>query len=101
MEQGPVEELIIQQCAKNRQPLPAKFANVPELWPGLDVFYQAFFDLITCRSQGWGEGPIPWTAINEYAMANGYEGEHRDDLFYHVRSLDKTFLEWRRKKEKK
>ena len=40
------------------------------------------FDLLgSCRaSSGYGEGQIPWTAIDRYAERNGYLS---DDLLYH------------------
>jgi hypothetical protein len=82
-------------------PLPEKIANAPELAPGLDLFYVAFLELATCRTSGWGEGPIPWTAIDRYAEANAFEGEQREDLFHHVRAMDQGYLAWARARESK
>jgi hypothetical protein len=41
---------------------------------------------------GMGEGPIPWTAINEYTQVYNFAGEQREDLFYIVRHMDLTYL---------
>ncbi len=76
-----------------RRPLPKALADAPELLPGLDLYYYAFVDLSTCRSMGFGPGPIPWTAISEYARARGLEREQTDDLFYHIPLLDAAYLE--------
>lgn len=51
------------------------------------------------REVGWSEGPIPWSAIERYAEANDIEGDQREDLHFHVRALDRAYLEWRRKKK--
>jgi hypothetical protein len=55
----------------------------------------AYLELTTCRTLGYGEGPIPWTAINTYCKVNRITGDQRDDLFYHVRNLDSEYLKWR------
>lgn len=88
-------DLVARQCAREKAPLPEKFANAPELLPGLDLYYSAFFDLSTCRPLGFAEGPIPWLAIDRYCEANDIEGEQREDLHFHVRALDRAYLQWR------
>lgn len=57
-------------------------------------------DLTTCRSIGQVEGPISWLAIREWAADHALEGEQRDDLFYHIYTLDATYLEHVSKKMK-
>ena len=37
-------------------------------------------------------GPIPWTAINEYAIRFGYGGELYYRLLSYVEALDSAFL---------
>lgn len=49
----------------------------------------------------YGEGPIPWTAIDRYCEVYRIAGEQREDLFYHVQSLDRAYLEWSRERMKK
>lgn len=97
-----MEEVIMRECARSRSPLPEAIANAPELSPGLGLYFAAFFDLTTCRSQGaYSQGPIPWTAIDRYAEANEFAGEQRQDLFHHVRAMDEAYLAWARERAKK
>lgn len=102
MEQGPTEKFIIQQCVQQRLPLPEKIANAPELLLGLDFYYLAFMDLTSCRGTGYmTEGPISWLSIKQWADEHQVEGEQREDLFYHVQSLDAVYLDFKAKKLKK
>ena len=64
------------------------------------MYYEAFTELSTCRSQGFGTGPIPWTAIDRYGDRHGFTGEGFDYLVCMVRALDDTFLAYSRKREK-
>lgn len=101
MEQGPTEKLIIEQCARQRMPLPDRIANSPEVLFGLAVYYIAFMDLTTCRGTGYGtEGPISWLAINQYADAKEFEEEQREDLFYFMGKLDVVYLDYKTRKLK-
>lgn len=56
------------------------------------MYLAAFFELDGERSHAMGLTPIPWTAINAYAIAHGICGEQREDLFYFVRKLDNANL---------
>ncbi len=68
---------------------------------GSELFYTAFMDLTSSRSLGYmSAGPIPWHAIHLYCEANGITGEQREDVFYHVEHLDKSYLDWLAKKQK-
>jgi hypothetical protein len=98
LEQGPVEMRIIEQCVRDKMPIPAKMQNAPALLLGLDLFYVAFLDLYSCRSVGFGEGPIPWTAISEYCDRSEVHGEQREDMFYFVRALDNEYLKFKNAK---
>ena len=51
----------------------------------------AFYELTTCRG-GMG-GPIPWTAIVQYAQWAGWTGELFDDAVFYIRALDSVVLE--------
>ena len=67
----------------------------PEIGHGLQFYRQAFHDLHTARPQGMGGGgPIPWTAINEWALRHGVDGDDFDDLVMMVRAQDGTWLEY-------
>ena len=94
LEQGKTEKAIIEQCIRERMPLPDTIANAPELGPGLDFFYTAFLDLTSERKMGFSAGPVGWLSIHEYAKAYEVTGEQREDLFYHVQKLDEAYLKW-------
>lgn len=81
---------------RRRQSLPDVVANAPQLLYGLEVYYEAFTELSTCRSIGMAMGPIPWSAINEYAARHGYVDQGFDYLVLMVRALDDTFLAYDR-----
>lgn len=74
-------------------PLPPKIANAPELQVGLELFYVAFLELNPSRQMGYGEGPIRWESIHFYCEANGIVGHQREDMFYHIRQMDNTYLD--------
>jgi len=46
----------------------------PELDPGDAIFWNAYEDLATCRTPVFsGLGQIPWTAIHQYALEEGFD----------------------------
>lgn len=99
LEQGQAEQKIIEQCMRERLPLPKRIRNAPALRMGLELFYSAFLDLHSCRSAGWGAGPIPWSAIADWAGVNQLDEEQTEDLFYHVRALDDAFLAYNEQRQ--
>jgi hypothetical protein len=101
LEQGEVEQRIIKSCMAQRRQLPDRIQNAPELMMGLELYWDAFWDLSTCRVSGFGAGPIPWLAMREYALTFGFDEEQMDDLFYFVRVMDNEYLNHYAKKEKK
>lgn len=58
----------------------------------------AFWSLDSCRQQPGPEGglpgPIPWTAIVQYADRQGVEEEVTAALEKVMRSLDSAYLRW-------
>nr|DAO81138.1 MAG TPA: hypothetical protein [Caudoviricetes sp.] len=100
MEQGATEQAILRQCAQLKLPIPDAIANAPILTEGLELYFMAFLDLTTCRSYGMSEGPIPWTAIKDWATYNGLSVTQTEDLFYMVREMDNAYLDYRAKKQK-
>lgn len=70
------------------QPLPDRIANAPELYSGLELYLQAFFDLDTERSHSMGVTMIPVSAIKEYAIAYEFDNEQSEDLMYLIRKMD-------------
>jgi len=48
-----------------------------------------------------GIGPIPWTAVMQYAERVGFD-RFNTDLFAHViRSMDAVYLKWAEKERKR
>jgi hypothetical protein len=58
----------------------------------------AFWELGTCRPGGMGMAPIPWTAIKEYADAEGVLDRHRFEAL--IRRMDREIMDaYRRRYE--
>lgn len=94
MTQGSVEQEIIKQATRNRQPLPEAIRNAPELYYGLDLYFRAFIDLNTCRHLGTERGPIPWTALLTYADHINVTGEDKEVFLYLLQKMDDGYLTW-------
>lgn len=86
---------------RERMPLPKKIQNAPQLRLGLDLYYNAFWDLTSCRAVGWGLGPIPWVSIKDYGETFEFDEDQTESLFYFVRMMDNAFLDHHRTKETK
>lgn len=72
--------------------LPSWIEDEPEYFPG-DVFYlKAFWELSTERQIGFAPGPIPGSAIQEYARQKGLESYMMDMFTAVIRGLDTTYL---------
>lgn len=66
---------------------------------GLELFYNAFMDLTSCRGTGYGtEGPIPWTAVRQWARERELDEEQAEDLEYHIPQMDEVYLKHKAKK---
>lgn len=94
-----MEQTIIRQCMRGRLPLPERIANAPRLQIGLELYYDAFWELGSCRAFGWSMGPIPWVAINDYAETFDFDGEQREALFHYVRVMDQAYLNFHAPKD--
>lgn len=81
-------------------PLPARIANAPTLHLGLELFYNAFWDLTSCRDTGWGVGQIPWLAMRAYAVAWQFNGEQEEELYQYIRAMDNVYIDYYDKKNK-
>ncbi len=88
------------QCIRGKIPYPDAIKNAPELDFTLALYYGAFFDLTTCRTVGMGEGPIPWTSINDYCSRLDLSVDQSDDMFYYIRIMDGVYLDHKAKKDK-
>jgi hypothetical protein len=92
-----LEKKIIELSARTNQPIPDKILNAPELTLGLELFYNAFLELTSCRSNGMGIGPISWLAMMEFCDRFEIYNDQREDFVYYVRQLDEVYLSWNNK----
>jgi len=97
---GQVEQRMIRECYARRKPLPERIQNAPDLFVGLELYFDAFVELNTCRSTGWGPGPIPSWCIDEFCVRNGICGEEAEDFHYLLRQMDGAFLKHMASKSK-
>lgn len=81
-------------------PLPKRIQNAPELYFGLELYYQAFWDLCSCRNSAFGIGEIPWTSIQNYGISLGFSEDQLYNLHYFIPVMDKVFIEFHSKKAK-
>lgn len=81
-------------------PLPERIHNAPELQMGLDLYYEGFLDLTSCRQMGMAIGPIPLLAILEYCVIKDITGQQQADFVWLIQRLDAKYLEWSNKKVK-
>lgn len=96
MQQGPTEKTIIEQCIRQRRPLPDAIANAPELFFGLELYYIAFFELRRGVEQNL---LIQWLSIAQYAQMNQFSEEQKEDLFFFVDKMDEAFIKFHRPKD--
>jgi hypothetical protein len=82
-------------------PVPRKIASAPELWMGLEIFLNGFFDLSSTRQVGMGAGPIAWIHIEEYCRALELNAEQTEAMHHHVRQMDNAWLDFTDKRQKK
>ena len=95
-----MEASIVKQSMNDNKPLPEHILKKPQLFPGLDLFLDAFYDLNADRQMGMSVGKIPFTAIRAYADEYQFEGLQREDLFYFVKAIDDAVVKSISKKDK-
>ena len=86
---------------RDGSPLPKRIANAPTISMGLELYWNAFMELNSCRNSGWSSGPIPWTAILDYSKAYEFDEIQTMDLFFYTRSMDNAMLEHEAKQNEK
>jgi len=97
---GKVEQRMIRECYRRKKALPDRIQNAPDLFLGLELHFQAFIELNTCRNTGWSAGPIPSWAIYEFADREDLNEDESEDLHYHMRTMDGEFLKYSARKNK-
>lgn len=81
--------------------IPQSIQDAPELLTGLQLYVDAWLDLTTCRNPG---GPIPWTAICDWAAVHELDPEQWELLHAYMPAMDKAyfeFIEWKREVDKR
>jgi hypothetical protein len=69
--------------------------------PHLAFEWEAFGELSTDRSIGFGRGPIPWSAIDRYAGRHGIDDPDEHARFVRlIRAMDEAFLGWHAERDK-
>lgn len=101
MQQGNIESKIVELARQTNQPLPDKIANKPILLTGLHIYYRAFWECSSDRTVGMAEGPLPWTAINQWAIRYDFTGDEFDRLVLLLKAMDSAYIAERAKQHKK
>lgn len=92
IEQGPTEELLIDQATKGRAPIPEVIVNKPELLPGLGFYYYAFNALSSCRDMAFGVGRIPWNAVNDLSLRYGMSLSELERFWDLICRVDSVYI---------
>lgn len=99
---GVSEKTIIDQAKAQRLPIPPRILDAPFLHMGLEWVYQAFGKLTTCRQLGMGSpGPIPWTAMNDFCIANGVTEDDQEEFEYLIEKMDDAYIKHALDKQEK
>lgn len=101
LEQGPVEQRIIEQCYRSGLPLPQRIQNAPQLLPGLEFFLSAWVELSPDRPVAMSEGFIPMASMVAFSKLYELSQEETKELIFFVRELDKVYIEKRQKDQKR
>ena len=94
LEQGRDEDALVNLALKNGMPIPEYINNAPQLWPGLGIYYKAFWDLMSSRMVAFGPGPIPWDAVDRYAERRQFDDDQRVALEHHIQLMDVVYLKY-------
>lgn len=83
-----------------REPLSPKILNKPELFLGLALYLNAWYDLDTERDR------TKYQRINrsmcfQYAIDYDLSEEQKEDLWFYINAMDQEFLSWWIKRQPK
>ena len=92
MELKPVQQSVTNTSLRIRGKAPDKFIGGPELRFSLSLYYDAFFDLDSERSHGFGYKRIPWHCIVEYATFYEFDEDQTDRLITHIQAMDIAYI---------
>lgn len=91
---APTQKKIMDECIRRGQPPPDSIQNAPELMPGLNLYYNAFFALHGCRQLGAAMGPIDWVTVDRYCQRYGIEGEQYEDMHFYIGQMDAAYMKY-------
>jgi hypothetical protein len=99
----PHAKTIIGAATARGNPIPGVYANPPTIRAGLELQFEAFSQLSTCRAIGMeSEGQIPWTAIMQYADYLELDDlDDRAQFCRMIRALDHEYLNIREEQRAK
>lgn len=98
LQQGKTEKTVLDMARRMGEAIPESIKNAPTLLPGLEFYMNAFWTLSTDRNLGMAEGPIPWTAIDRYAIRHDIWGWDFERFEFLIKAMDVTYIEFRSKK---
>jgi hypothetical protein len=81
----------VRAAIEKGRPLPDWYLNKPFTDFQGNWYLNAFYELSTNRSLGMSIGPIPWTAITEYATYHGLSRLTTDIFHIIIRALDNAY----------
>lgn len=96
LEQGPHAEKVIRGCIARRKPIPELFDNAPELVFGLELYYEAFYELQAERVNG----VIPRSSIVAYCKDEGLDREQFEDMATHFQTMQTVLSKFEHKRAK-
>lgn len=94
---GKIEKNIVRQSLRFDRSIPDKIVNSPKLNQGLQLYLEAFFELITERSVGMEVGYIPRSVIIEYARFYEFDDEQTYCLLYIIQYMDREYVNFQKK----
>lgn len=97
---GPSEKQLAQQAYRSGEPIPDRIQNAPQLFSGLGLYYDAFFDLDTTRNHQMQFSRISWLSIREYGEAHDFNAQQLAFLLYCIPRMDQALREFLDKKLK-
>jgi len=100
LKQGPTEKQILDQARRSKTPIPQAILDKPELSVGLELYYMAFWDLMSDRSAGMnGAGMIHYVSMSKWMDDYGFTDRDERHRFKRVlHRLDINYLEYERGK---
>ena len=74
--------------------IPETIADRPQVRDDLVFYWEAYLDLSQDRTSGFGLGPIPWRAVNDWAIRyNITDPEEFQTLKELIWILDRAYLQ--------